>query len=119
MVIFTIYCVGGYIVQKRGTRGPIMAEADLTLSFREAVEALKSLTPKRMETLLGLRKAGPQTIYALAKLLKRNYSNVFGDVGALRKLGLVEKDRAGLVSVPWEAVEIRFPIGDDRKGKKG
>ena len=119
MVIFTIYCAGGYIVKKERKRGPLTAEADLTLSFREAVEALNALSPKRMETLLGLRNAGPLTIYALAKVLKRNYSNVFGDVGVLRKLGLIEKDAAGLVSVPWEAVEIRFPIGDGRKGKKG
>ena len=119
MAIFTIYRIGGHRVKKTGKRGPITAEADLTLSFREAVEAMKTLSPKRMETLIGLRKAGPLTIYALAKVLKRNYSNVFGDVGALRKLGLVEKDAAGLVSVPWEAVEIRFPIGDGRKGKTG
>jgi len=104
-------------MKQKKSRGPLTAEADLTLSYQEAVEALKTLSPKRMETLIGLRKAGPLTIYALAKVLKRNYSNVFGDVGALRKLGLVEKDAAGLVSVPWEAVEIRFPLEDGRTGK--
>ena len=100
-------------------RLPMVAEADLRLSFRQAVKAFQTLSPKRMETLRVLRATGPQTMYALAKRLKRNYSNVFTDVGALRKLGLVEKDGEGLVLVPWEAVEIRFPIGEDRKGKKG
>lgn len=36
----------------------------------------------------------------------------------LRKLGLVEKDAEGLVMVPWAAVEIRFPIEGERKGKR-
>lgn len=97
---------------------PIVAEADLVLSFGQAVKAFRALAPKRMETLRVLRETGPQTIYALAKRLKRNYSNVFTDIGALRKLGLVEKDVEGLVMVPWAAVEIRFPIEGERKGKR-
>jgi len=97
---------------------PIVAEADLVLSFGQAVKAFRALAPKRMETLRVLRETGPQTIYALAKRLKRNYSNVFTDIGALRKLGLVEKDAEGLVMVPWSAVEIRFPIESEQKGKR-
>ncbi len=98
---------------------PIAAEADLVLSFGQAVKAFRALAPKRMETLRVLRETGPQTIYALAKRLKRNYSNIFADIGALRKLGLVEKNADGLVMVPWESVEIRFSIESERKGKKG
>lgn len=97
---------------------PIVAEADLVLSFGQAIKAFRALAPKRMETLRVLRETGPQTIYALAKRLKRNYSNVFTDIGALRKLGLVEKDAEGQVMVPWAAVEIRFPIEGERKGKR-
>ncbi|MEW6709427.1 MAG: hypothetical protein AB1403_06325, partial [Candidatus Riflebacteria bacterium] len=59
----------------------IVAEADLVLSFGQAVKAFRALAPKRMETLRVLRETGPQTIYALAKRLKRNYSNVFTDIG--------------------------------------
>jgi len=97
---------------------PIVAEADLVLSFGQAVKAFRALAPKRMETLRMLRETGPQTIYALAKRLKRNYSNVFTDIGVLRKLGLVEKDAEGLLMVPWAAVEIRFLIEGERKGKR-
>ncbi len=93
----------------------MIAEADLTLSYRQAVRAFGVLSPKRMETLRVLRGTGAQTIYALAKRVKRHYSNVFSDIRALRKLCLVEKNQEGLVRVPWEAVEIRFPIGDERK----
>jgi predicted transcriptional regulator len=96
----------------------LVTEADLRLTFRGAVKVFRTLSPKRMEVLGVLRGTGAQTIYALAKRLKRNYSNVFADIGALRKLGLVEKDQAGLVMVPWEAVEIRFPIENERKGRK-
>jgi len=97
----------------------MFTEADLTMSFRQAVKVFRTLSAKRMETLKVLRATGPQSMYALARRLKRNYSNVFTDIGVLRKLGLVEKGGDGLVSVPWEAVEIRFPIGDERKGEKG
>lgn len=97
--------------------GHLILEADLALSFKQAVRAFRLLSPKRMEALQVLQATGPQTMYALAKRLKRNYSNVFADMGALRRLGLVEKNDEGLVLVPWEAVEIRFPIGEDRKGK--
>lgn len=96
----------------------MVSEADLTLSFRQAVKAFRTLSAKRMETMKVLRATGPQTMYGLARRLKRNYSNVFTDIKALRKYGLVEKDAEGLVSVPWEAVEIRFPIGEERKGEK-
>lgn len=99
-------------------RLPMVAEADLVLSFRQAVKVFQALAPKRMETLRILQKTGPQTIYALAKRIKRHYSNVYSDVRALRKIGLVEKNPDGLVLVPWETVEIRFPIGDHRKEKK-
>lgn len=97
--------------------GHLIVEADLALSFKQAVRAFRLLSPKRMETLQVLRATGPQTMYALAKRLKRNYSNVFGDIKALQNLGLVERNAEGQVLVPWEAVEIRFPIGDDR-GRK-
>ena len=100
-------------------RKPLIAEADLDLTFLQAVRAFRALSPKRMETLRMLRGQGPMTVYALAKKLKRHYANVFADFKALRKLGLVERDAAGLAVVPWEAVEIRFPIPEGKRGGRG
>lgn len=99
---------------------PLMVcEADLVFTFHQAVKTLPMLSPKRLETLRMLRQTGPQTMYALAKRMKRSYSVVFADVKKLRKIGLIERNKQGLVLVPYEAVEIRFPIGGPGKEKRG
>ena len=49
-------------------------------------------------------------MYALAKAAERNYSNVHTDVSRLEELALIERAEDGTVSVPFEAVEIRFPL---------
>jgi predicted transcriptional regulator len=80
------------------------------LSFGELPLLAKNLTPARWDLLRRLKAAGPQTVFALAKLLGRDYKNVHTDVARLARLGLVEKDGDGRVSVPWQAVrsEIRL-----------
>ena len=45
-----------------------------------------------------------------AKALGRNYKNVHGDVKALEGLGIIERDPAGRVLVPWDEVEARLRI---------
>jgi predicted transcriptional regulator len=40
----------------------------------------------------------------------RNYSNVHTDVSRLLELGLIERSEEGLISVPFDAIEIRFPL---------
>ena len=47
------------------------------------------------------------SIYAVAKALGRNYSNVHADVHKLIEHGLVERDADGLVSVPWDDVVVQ------------
>jgi predicted transcriptional regulator len=55
-----------------------------------------------------LRAAGPCSVYALAKIAERNYSNIHTDVARLEELGLIAKSDEGSVSVPFESVEILF-----------
>jgi predicted transcriptional regulator len=54
------------------------------------------------------------TIYALAKHLGRNYSNVHADTTRLLDLGLVEKNAEGRVWVPWDEIQIRVTLGGRR-----
>ena len=61
-----------------------------------------------VQTLRAVQATGPTSIYALAKRLKRNYSNVHTDVRRLIVLGLLEKDGAGRVFVPFEDVIVRI-----------
>ncbi|SDW31579.1 hypothetical protein SAMN05421783_1034 [Thiocapsa roseopersicina] len=57
-----------------------------------------------------LKRLGPVSIRALAKHLKRNDNNVHRDVTALLDLRLLARDDAGLIPVPWDAVEIRLAL---------
>jgi predicted transcriptional regulator len=80
------------------------------LSFESAKTLFSELTPARLDLLDTLRRAGPCSVYALAKIAERNYSNIHTDVARLEELGLIEKSDEGSVSVPFESVEILFPL---------
>ena len=83
---------------------------DVGLSFESALTLFSELTPARVDLLDTLRQAGPCSVYALAKAAQRNYSNVHADVTRLEELGLIERTEDGLVSVPYESVEIVLPL---------
>jgi predicted transcriptional regulator len=80
---------------------------DYHLNFASATQLLAELPPRRLDTLREIKRAGPVSIYAVAKALARNYSNVHADVQKLIEHGLVEKDEAGRVRVPWDDVLVR------------
>jgi len=83
---------------------------DYRLSFESARALFSELTPARLDLLDTLRRLGECSVYALAKAAQRNYSNVHADVARLEELGLIERSQEGAVSVPFDAVEIRFPL---------
>ena len=47
---------------------------------------------KRMELLHAIKHKKPKSIYQLAKLLNREYKNVYDDVILLEELGLITKE---------------------------
>jgi predicted transcriptional regulator len=49
-------------------------------------------------------------VYALAKEVERNYSNVHTDVSKLEEHGLVQRTPEDLIFVPFEAVEIHLAL---------
>jgi predicted transcriptional regulator len=81
------------------------------LSFADLPLLTKNLTPARWDLLRHLAKAGPMTVYALAKLLERDYKNVHTDVARLAELGLIEKTADALVRVAWDAVRAELRLG--------
>jgi predicted transcriptional regulator len=83
---------------------------DFRLGFESARALFAELTPARLDLLETLRSVGPCSVYALAKAAERNYSNVHTDIARLEELGLVERDEASSVMVPFDAVEIRVPL---------
>ena len=80
------------------------------LSFADLPLLMKNISPARWELLRRLKKAGPLTIFALAKLLERDYKNVHTDVSRLLELNLLEKNQEGQVSVPWQALRAELKL---------
>ncbi len=70
---------------------------------------MKNISPARWELLKQLKKAGPSTIFALAKLLRRDYKNVHTDVSRLIELNLIERTET-LVRVSWDAVRAELRL---------
>ena len=83
---------------------------DFRLGFESARSLFAELMPARMDLLDTLRRSGPSSVYALAKTAGRNYSNVHADVARLVELGLIERTDDEMVSVPFDAVEIRMAL---------
>ena len=81
------------------------------LSFADLPLLVRTLTPARWELLERLKKAGPVSVYALARVLHRDYKNVYMDVQQLSNLNLIEKAVDGKISVAWDAVRAEFRLG--------
>ena len=90
--------------------GRRLPQADLQLNFAEAGDLVAEITRERLRLLAALRAAGPLTVYALAKRLGRNYSNVHADVKRLVALGLIERNEAKRIFAPWAEIRIRLPL---------
>ncbi len=80
------------------------------IGFRTMAQFGEAFTPKRWELVESLKAAGPLTIYALAKRLGRHYRNVHKDVSALMQWMVIEKDEAGRIFVPWDEIDVRWPL---------
>ena len=88
---------------------------DYRLSFESARALFSELTPARIDLLEALRRCGPCSVYALAKEVERNYSNVHTDVGKLEEHGLVKRTPEDAVFVPFKAVEIHLRFSSARR----
>ena len=80
------------------------------IGFESLAQFAAALTPQRWRLINALKGIGPSSIYALAKKLGRHYKNVHTDVTALVQLGIIEKDAAGKVFVPWDEIDVNMPL---------
>ena len=92
--------------------GKRVGQADFELNFAQAGDLVAEITRERLRLLAALRATGPLTVYALARELGRNYSNVHADVKRLLALGLIERDEEKRVFVPWTEILIRLPLAE-------
>jgi predicted transcriptional regulator len=60
------------------------------LSFGSIESFREFFTPKRLELLHVIKQKQPESVYELAKLVKREIKSVVVDIGILEKYGLVD-----------------------------
>lgn len=94
-------------IARRLDAGEDLPEGDYLLNYPDTTLAYRAVTPERFRLLQVLQRLGAVSVYALARELGRNYSNVHADVAALLELELVARTPDG-VFVPWTAVEWRL-----------
>jgi predicted transcriptional regulator len=82
----------------------------IVLTMADLPLLLKTLSPARWTLLAELRKAGPLSIYELARRLERNYKNVHTDVTQLAALGLIEKGNDNRITAPWDLLRAELSL---------
>jgi len=80
------------------------------LSFESMEALLRVVTANRWLLLRCLRGTGPSSIRALARALGRDYRGVHADVVALIEAGLVTRDEAGKIRVPWSRITAEMAL---------
>ena len=95
---------------RRGARGERLPEASARLDFAAMGELIAVLTPKRLELLAQVASAPGLSIRALSRRLARDYKRVHGDVTALERIGLIERNATGAMRAPYEELVIRAPL---------
>jgi predicted transcriptional regulator len=91
----------------RAERGETFHERHLAFENWDTLARL--LTGKRMELLSHVRRHKITSIRALAKALRRDYSNVHADVQALAGVGLLES-KPGSIRADYDSIETRIAI---------
>ncbi len=66
-----------------------------SITFLSLEAVAKVLSQPRLEILAAILKDHPKSIYALAKLLDRDFKNVHADVKLLADVGLIELRTSG------------------------
>jgi predicted transcriptional regulator len=66
-----------------------------TIIFTSLEAVAKMLSPARLELLGAILKEHPESIYALAKVVGRDFKNVHSDVKMLAEVGLLELKSTG------------------------
>lgn len=79
------------------------------LAFESWDALARVLTSKRMELLRYVRRHKVTSVRALAKALRRDYSNVHADVQALTAAGLLDATDGG-VRADYDAIETKIAI---------
>jgi predicted transcriptional regulator len=78
--------------------------------FESPAALFRTITPKRWELIEVLQMRGALGVRALARALDRDVKRVHEDAHKLVEIGLVEKDAAGKLSVPFSEIRADFVL---------
>jgi predicted transcriptional regulator len=95
---------------RRAEAGGPIEEPVERLYFQDLGTLLQILTPRRLELLRALHEGGPASVRGLSRRLGRDYKNVYRDVQALERVGLVERTADKRLSAPWEKVVAEISL---------
>ena len=80
------------------------------ISFLTIEQMWKTLSPKRTAILQAMAGQGPLSIREVARRVGRDVKAVHGDVTALAKAGVIDRQDGGVV-FPYDAVHVDFMLG--------
>lgn len=82
-------------------------EAGLSFPSYEAMHRI--LSPKRLDIVRAMAGQGALSIREVARRVGRDFKGVHGDVTALIKAGVIDRDPAGVV-FPYDEIRVAFDI---------
>lgn len=85
---------------KASEAGRDVARAHVTFLGLETF--LAAMSPRRLDLMRHLRRAGPMSVRRLASELARDYKSVHREVAMLLAAGLVERQAKDQVAVTWD-----------------
>jgi predicted transcriptional regulator len=80
------------------------------ISFESPELLFKVISGKRWDLLKVMTGAGPMTIREAARRLERDVKAVHGDVHALLKSGILQKNDTGKIVFPYNTVHVDFML---------
>jgi predicted transcriptional regulator len=80
------------------------------ISFATPELLFKVMTTKRWEIIRAMAGAGPMALRELARRLDRDVKSVHGDVQALLKTGVLQKNDGSKIVFPYDAVHVDFVV---------
>jgi predicted transcriptional regulator len=80
------------------------------ISFASFERMHQALTPNRMAMLEAMMGREPTGIRELARTLKRDVKAVHTDVIALINAGVLDRTEDGMVSFPYDAIELDYRV---------
>ena len=93
---------------KAAEAGTAVARDHVTFIGLDAFMA--AMSPRRLDLMRHLRKAGPMSVRRLSRELGRDYKSVHSEVARLADAGLIERQAKDAVAVPWDRMVTELDL---------